>query len=39
MMNKLKKVLLGESILDNNEWKRFLNEIEHGLDNAIANGI
>lgn len=36
---KLRKVLLGESVLDNNEWKRFLNEVEHGLDNAIANGI
>lgn len=36
---KLKKVLMGESIIDNNEWKSFLNKIEHELDEKIANGI
>jgi metallo-beta-lactamase class B len=36
---KLQKVLMGESVVDNNEWKRFLNKIEHELDIKIANGI
>ncbi len=36
---KLQKVLTGESIVDNNEWKRFLNKIKYELDMKIANGI
>lgn len=36
---KLQKVLMGESIVDNNEWKRFLNKIENELDIEIAKGI
>ena len=36
---KLQKVLTGESIIDNNEWKRFLTNIEHELNNRIANGF
>ncbi len=36
---KLQKVLSGESIVDNSEWKRFLTETEQALDNKIANGF
>ncbi len=36
---KLQKVLMGESIVDTNEWKRFLIKVEYELDNKIANGI
>ena len=36
---KLEKVLMGDSIVDHTEWKRFLNNIEHELDDRIANGI
>lgn len=36
---KLQKVLSGESIIDNSEWKRFLIETERKLDNKIANGF
>lgn len=36
---KLQKVLAGESIVDNTEWKKVLNKLEQELDNKIANGI
>ncbi len=38
-VGKLKKVLLGESVADSSEWKRFLTSTEHALDIKIANGL
>lgn len=36
---KLQKVLSGESVIDNSEWKRFLIATEQELDDEIANGL
>ena len=36
---KLRKVLLGESIADAGEWRKFLAETEQKLDKSIAEGL